>query len=96
MVFSFKDAPYRTLPSVKAQNKKAHWISFKPRERYPVGHGIDLVLYTQRCMMDQRKIAKLRISLLIRQLLSYLQPLLLFVFFVLLLTGSSLRPQDHR
>lgn len=44
MFFSFKDAPYRTHPSEKAQNKKAHWISFKPRERYPVGHGIDLVL----------------------------------------------------
>lgn len=44
MVFSFKDAPYRTHLPEKAQNKKAHWISFKPRERYPVGHGIDLVL----------------------------------------------------
>lgn len=44
MFFSFKDAPYRTHPSEKTQNKKTHWISFKPRERYPVGHGIDLIL----------------------------------------------------
>lgn len=44
MFFSSKDATYRTHPSEKAQNKKAHWISFKPRERYPVGHGIDLIL----------------------------------------------------
>ena len=44
MFFSFKDAPYRTHLPEKAQNKKAHWISFKPRERYPVGLGIDWVL----------------------------------------------------